>query len=99
MLLTQLRGLGPKSAVMLAAIDIHDRADLERLGPVRAYLKLKQETDFNPSLNLLYAMVGALEDRHWADITPAEKVSLLMEMDGYRELLTILDGEDIRLDL
>ncbi len=35
-----LPGLGPKSLAMLTAADIHGLADLERLGAVRAYLRV-----------------------------------------------------------
>ena len=38
---SDLPGLGPKSLAMLAAAGIHGRADLERLGSVQAYLRVK----------------------------------------------------------
>ncbi len=87
--LSKLKGLGPKSEQWLNAVDIFDRADLERIGPVRAYLRL-QERGYTPSLNLLYAMVGALEDRHWTEIAREEKLRLLMEWEGFRELEGLL---------
>ena len=38
-------------------------------------------------------MVGALENKHWADITKSEKERLLFELEGYEELEKILDAE------
>lgn len=92
--ISQLKGLGPKSKTMLAQIGIHSRDDLERVGPVRAYVLLKQQPQQNASLNLLYAMVAALEDRHWADITLQEKAQLLMELESYQELASALKDGD-----
>ncbi|MEW8206923.1 MAG: TfoX/Sxy family DNA transformation protein [Candidatus Thiodiazotropha taylori] len=36
-------------------------------------------------MNFLYAMVGALEERHWSEVAKVEKARLLMELeDSYR---------------
>jgi DNA transformation protein len=48
-------------------------------------------------MNFLYAMVGALEDKHWIDIAKTEKGRLIMEIDGYQELENILKAEGIEL--
>lgn len=83
-----LRGLGPKSAAALEEIGIKTRMDLERIGPVEAYLKLKeQSTVIKPSLNFLYALVGALENRHWKEIAKKEKQRLLIEIDACSDLI------------
>jgi hypothetical protein len=37
-----LRNLGPTSATWLREINVHTRADLDRLGPVLAYRLVKQ---------------------------------------------------------
>jgi len=39
-----------------------------------------------PSLNFLYAMVGALENVNWTSVAKKDKYRLLMELDGYKEL-------------
>lgn len=93
--IAQLKGLGPKSKAMLALIGIHTREDLERVGPVRAYVLLKQQPQQHASLNLLYAMVAALANRHWADITQEEKAQLLMELESYKELASALKDGDL----
>lgn len=79
---------------MLARVDIHTREDLERVGPVRAFARLKQETDLKPSLNLLYAMVAALDGRHWTEVNASEKAQLLMELEGYQTLAEQLRADD-----
>jgi len=85
--LSQLHGLGPKSEKCLNEIGIFTKADLEDIGPVKAFIKLQNDsTTMKPSLNLLYAMVGALQDISWIDIAKTERYRLLMELDGYKEL-------------
>ena len=93
MKLRELKGLGPKSEHSLHQIGIFTRSDLESIGPVRAFMKLKNECSEPPSLNFLYALVGALEDRHWGDIARSERDRLLMELEGYRELEAMLEAE------
>ena len=88
--LRDLKGLGPTSEKYLNEIGIHNKADLAKIGPVRAFLKLKEECSIEPSLNFLYAMVGALENEHWAKIAKEENGRLLMELEDYNELEAIL---------
>ncbi len=79
-----LPGLGPKSLAMLAAAGIHGRADLERLGAVRAYLQVKA-TGQNASLNLLWAIEGALTGQDWRVVAREERGGLLLELDAAQE--------------
>lgn len=91
----KLKGLGPKSEKCLNEIGIFTQSDLEKIGPVRAFLKLKKEcTLMKPSLNFLYAMIGALEGVHWKDIVKNEKGRLLIELEGYEELENLLNAEN-----
>lgn len=78
---SDLPGLGPKSLAMLAAAGIHGRADVERLGAVRAYLKVKAAGQ-NASLNLLWAMEGALTGQDWRVVAREERTHLLLELDA-----------------
>ena len=73
-----LRNLGPTSAQWLREIGVHTRDDLERVGPVLAYQLVRQRQS-DTSLNLLWAMVGALLDKDWQDLTAAEKERLKEE--------------------
>ena len=70
-----LHNLGPKTAVMLSALGVTCRADIERWGSVGIFLRLRSD-GARPSLNLLYALEGALLDRDWRDFTPEEKLVL-----------------------
>ncbi len=96
--LSKLKGLGPKSEKCLNEIGIKNKSDLEAIGPVRAFLKLHQECSIKPSLNFLYAMVGALEDKKWTDIAKSEKGRLLIEMEGYQELEKMFQKEGVKID-
>jgi nucleotidyltransferase/DNA polymerase involved in DNA repair len=91
--LSELKGLGPKTESYLNEIGIHTKGQLEEIGAVGAYIKLKEQCSVNPSLNFLYALVGALEDKHWAQIAKSEKGRLLYELEGYRELEKMLKLE------
>ncbi|MCZ6804033.1 MAG: TfoX/Sxy family protein [Proteobacteria bacterium] len=86
MTLKDLKGLGPKSEKQLNGVGIFTRSDLKQIGPVNAFIKLSNASDIKPSLNFLYAMVGALEDKHWTEIAKNDKQRLLMELEGYKEL-------------
>jgi DNA transformation protein len=88
---SQLQGLGEKSAKCLNGIGIYKRSDLEKTGVVNVFMDLKEEGSIKPSLNFLYAMVGALENKHWAKIAKEEKGRLLMELEGYKELEKIFN--------
>ncbi|MDR2013391.1 MAG: TfoX/Sxy family protein [Rhodanobacter sp.] len=77
----KIRNIGPKSAAWLRQVGIRTREDLACLGAVEAYLKVKR-AGFRPSLNLLYALEGALTGRHWADLPEAHKSSLLLAADA-----------------
>src|SRR5690606_27244097 len=44
-------------------------------------LKVKR-AGFRPSLNLLYAMAGAIDDCHWTDVAEARKAALVGELEA-----------------
>ena len=93
MKLRNLKGLGPKSEEWLHEVGIMTPDNLRSVGVVRAFIKLKKECSVKPSLNFLYAMVGAIEERHWVEIAKNEKGRLLTELEGYRELEEMLKEE------
>jgi len=94
--LSTLKGLGPKSEKQLNQLGIYTRADLESVGPIAAFIRLQRESAVKPSLNFLYAMVGALENKHWSEIAKNEKSRLLLELEGYNELEKMLREENKR---
>lgn len=77
----KIRNVGPKSAAWLRQVGVRTREDLARIGPVDAFLKVKR-AGFRPSLNLLYAMAGALADCHWAELPEQHKQELIAELEA-----------------
>jgi DNA transformation protein len=75
-----LRGLGPKSREMLARIGINTAAELQASDPFTLYARIKT-VDAKASLNLLYALIGAIEDRDWRDVARDDKTRILMRLD------------------
>ena len=56
-------------------------------------MKLRKACSISPSLSFPYAMVGALENEHWAKIAASEKERLLIELEGTREFKEMLGAE------
>ncbi|AQS38938.1 TfoX C-terminal domain-containing protein [Shewanella psychrophila] len=81
----KLPGLGPKSTLWLNKIDIVTKDDLEKVGPVLTMIRLERE-GFNPGLNMLYALVGAVEGIHWQEVARSRKAELVLALDSAREL-------------
>ena len=77
----KIRNVGPKSAAWLRQVGVRTQEDLQRLGPVEAFMKVKR-AGFRPSLNLLYALAGAIENCHWADLPDATKTSLVLAAES-----------------
>ena len=76
-----LPGLGLKSLAMLAAAGIHDLADLEQMGSVKAYLQVKR-AGLPASLNLLWGLESALTGQHWQTVAREERTRLLLTLDA-----------------
>lgn len=75
-----LRNIGPKSAAWLRQVGIRTRQDLEAVGAVDAFAKVRR-AGFKPSLNLLYSLEGALLDCHWQQLTMARRHQLQAEAE------------------
>lgn len=75
-----LANLGPKSQEMLVAAGIKTVARLRKLGAVAAYARIKQK---NPraSLNLLWALEGALTGLPWQTVARDHRTSLLLALE------------------
>ncbi|MEE8331899.1 MAG: TfoX/Sxy family protein [Acidimicrobiia bacterium] len=72
----QLRNIGPLSAARLASVGIKDVTDLEEMGSVTAFRRIKERFPAETSLNLLYALEGALLDLPWDDLPTGVKEEL-----------------------
>ena len=55
----KLRNIGPKSAAWLRQVGLHTPEALAEAGTVGAFMRIKR-AGFRPSLNLLYALEGAI---------------------------------------
>lgn len=77
----RMRNIGPKSAAWLRQVGVHGIEDLTAAGPVEVFLKVKR-AGFRPSLNLLYALSGALQDCHWADVPLEQRETLVAELEA-----------------
>ena len=80
---TKLRNIGPKSAAWLRQTGIRSQEDLEAVGSLAAYVRVKR-AGFKPSLNLLYALEGAILGCHWQEIP-----------EGRRDELVAAAGEEV----
>ena len=69
---SSLRNLGPVSDRMLADVGIHSADDLREVGAVMAF-RMVRHRHAGATRHLLYALVGALDDRHWASFSEDEK--------------------------
>ena len=84
--LCDLRNLGPQSERLLAAIGIHDVDSLRRRGALEAYLAVRN-AGLTRSLNLLWALAGALEPwpegREWREVAASEaRLPLLLAVES-----------------
>lgn len=78
--IADLPNFGPRSKQMLAQAGIHTIEQLRELGAVRAYVQVKRNGG-NASLNLLWAMEGALSGQHWQVVAKQERLRLLLELE------------------
>jgi DNA transformation protein len=84
----KLRNVGPKSAAWLRQVGIRTQTDLETAGSVAAFIKVKR-AGFRPSLNLLYALEGALLGCHWQQVPEARRTEMLQEAEAASALLPL----------
>ena len=82
----KMRNIGPKSSAWLRQVGLRTREDIAEAGPVDAFLRVKR-AGFRPSLNLLYALEGALVDCHWQEVPEPRRQQLVAEYDAAAALL------------
>ena len=70
--------VGPKSVAWLRQVGVRTHEDLVQVGAVAAFVKCKR-AGFRPSLNMLYALEGALLGCHWQKVPEARRAELLAE--------------------
>lgn len=78
-----LANLGPKSAAVLVAAGIESFEHLKQLGAVAAYARAKR-ADASVSLNLLWALEGALTGLPWQAVANEHRTSLLLALESHQ---------------
>lgn len=81
--LSGLKNIGITIEKRLRSVGIKSKKDLERVGPVETYQKIKQKypSKIIPVCYYLYSFQGALEGKHWDDISEKTKKSLLRRIE------------------
>lgn len=82
----KLRNIGPKSAAWLRQVGLRTEEDLRAIGALEAFMRVKR-AGFKPSLNLLYALEGALMGCHWQEVPAERRSELLIAADAAIALL------------
>lgn len=82
----KLRNIGPKSAAWLRQVGLRTEEDLRAIGALEAFMRVKR-AGFKPSLNLLYALEGALMGCHWQEVPADRRSELLVAADAAIALL------------
>ncbi|SDY23281.1 TfoX/Sxy family protein [Lysobacter enzymogenes] len=82
----KLRNIGPKSAAWLRQVGLRSHADIAAIGTVEAFMRVKR-AGFKPTLNLLYAIEGALLDCHWQEIPDERRQELILAAEAATALL------------
>jgi DNA transformation protein len=83
--LSAIRNIGPKTMSWLHAVGIHTQADLEDLGAVEAYKRLKAAFPHKVTLNALYGLQGAILNIHWNALPPDMKADLKAQVTEHSE--------------
>lgn len=79
--LSHLKNIGPTIEKRLNEIMVYSRADLEQIGPIKAYLRICQNYPGQtiPVCYYLYSLQGALMDVHWDKVPKKTKDRLNRE--------------------
>jgi hypothetical protein len=82
----KLRNIGPKSAAWLRQVGLRTEADIAEVGAVGAFMRVRR-AGFKPTMNLLYALEGALCDCHWQEVPEPRRQQLAQEAEAAIALL------------
>ncbi|HEY4583038.1 MAG TPA: TfoX/Sxy family protein [Lysobacter sp.] len=82
----KLLNIGGKSAAWLRQVGLRTWDDVAAIGAVEAFLRVKR-AGFRPSLNLLYALEGALTGCHWQQVAIDRRTELAAQAQAGAALL------------
>ena len=77
--LARLPGLGLTSAGWLVEVGVESMADIDRLGAVAIYRRLRLARE-GITLNMLYALESLVLGCHWRDLPSDRKAALRVEV-------------------
>ncbi|WP_299180719.1 TfoX/Sxy family DNA transformation protein [uncultured Neptuniibacter sp.] len=77
-----MRNIGPVSCRWLAQIEIYTLPELKAVGAVSAYKMIRAMRTERTSLNLLWALVGAIEDVDCRSLSADRKAELRQQLPG-----------------
>jgi DNA transformation protein and related proteins len=78
--LSELRGLGPVSVQMLVSVRITKTAQLHKADLFKLYAQIKAKHP-RASINLLYAMMGAVDNLDWREVAKERRTEVLMRLE------------------
>ena len=81
--IASLKNIGAKSAERIVAVGVTDVETLRDLGPAVTFHRVKTAFPNDISLNLLWALQGALMDIHWHCVPSDLKRQLLQELETF----------------
>lgn len=82
----KIRNIGPKSMAWLRQTGVRSLVDLQAVGSLAAFVRIKR-AGFRPSLNLLYALEGAILGCHWQEIPDTRRTQLVQAAEAEVALL------------
>ena len=82
----KMRNIGPKSAAWLRQVGLRSLDEISGTGVVESFMKVRR-AGFKPSLNLLYALEGAILDCHWQEVPEARRTELVTAAEAAIALL------------
>ena len=82
----KMRNIGPKSAAWLRQVGLRSLHEISDIGVVEAFMKVRR-AGFKPSLNLLYALEGAVLDCHWQEVPDTRRTELVTAAEAAIALL------------
>jgi len=75
------RTLDPVSVRWLEEAGIHAVAELEKVGAIEAYRRIKVLHAKEANLTMLWALVGGLTGTHWLEVPPEVKDALKRQLN------------------
>jgi DNA transformation protein and related proteins len=81
----ELNNIGPQTATWLESIGVKTLEDIETLGVVEVYERLKLAYPEKVSLNAMWALQGAILDIPWNQLPESMKEKLKQQLQGKGE--------------